>query len=79
VPPEPWFGTALPCPRGADECPGTAEPEEEDGCQQVVCTTCGFTLILGMTAQDDGACGAGVPLESQARRAPVLVQIGRRP
>ena len=78
---EPWVEeAAVPCPRGAEECGGTAVPEEDDGSRYWACTDpeCGYTFGYQLVPQDDGACSQGVPEHLQDRRAPVFVEIGRR-
>ncbi len=73
-----WVEETRPCPRGPDECAGTAEPEEDDGCRYWVCAVCGYTSGYQHTPRDEGACSQGVPEHLQDRRAPVFVEIGRR-
>lgn len=76
-----WVEETRPCPRGPDECVGTAEPEEDDGCRYWVCANpeCGYTFGHQIVPRDDGACSVGVPAQLQDRRAPVFVEIGRMP
>jgi hypothetical protein len=72
----------VPCPRGTDECTGTAQPEEEDNFVYWVCDDpeCGFTTGYQMVGSDDvPACSVGVPLEFQPTRPPVPITIGKRP
>ena len=81
--PEPWLEEAVPCARGPEECTGQAEPEEDDGCRYFVCAKpeCGYTFGHQLVPRDEeaGACSVGVPAHLQDRRAPVFVEIGRRP
>lgn len=79
-----WVEATIPCPRGVDECSGTAQPEGDMETRYYECGTCGFTTRYQMVQPaDDGTCAVGISAET--RRAfpgpaePVMLQIGRRP
>jgi hypothetical protein len=85
--PDPWLGDERPCLRGAAECSGTAEPEEDDGLRYWACGECGYQFGFELVKQDEDSCALGVPtaLQDRGPRQPqaagqtFLGAIGRRP
>lgn len=81
-----WVEETRPC--RDEECPGSADPEQDGDTRYWACTLCGMEFGFERTPQPvQDACAIGVAPEvrqrfsspADGRPAPVPISIGRRP